>query len=151
MVEQKPSITIFVDNDSCPVKEEIIKVATRYQSKVVFVGNQGMRPIRLPGISQIVVSAAFDAADDRIFSDANSGDIVITADILLAGRCIGKGCKVLNHNGNLFTPQNIGSALAMRELNSYLREAGEIKGNNPSFSKQHRSQFLQALDLLLCK
>ena len=144
-------IQIFVDNDACPVKEEAIKVASRYKLHITLVSNQAMRPLNLPDVTQIVVSASFDAADDWIVEHATAGDIVVTADIPLAARCLSKGCKVLNQNGDIFTQQNIASKLSLRELNAHLRETGEIKGYNPSFSKKDRSQFLQSLDLLIQK
>ena len=144
-------IQLYIDSDACPVKDEAIKVASRYAMPITLVSNQGMRPIHLPNVQQVTVGSKFDAADDWIVENASSGDIVVTADIQLAGRCLSKGCKVLNHTGALFTEQNIGNALAMRELNSYLREAGEINGYNPGFSKKDRSQFLQSLDLLIQK
>ena len=140
---------IFVDSDACPVKEEAIRVATRYKLDITLVSNQGMRPINAPNVKQIVVSAKFDAADDWIVEHASAGDIVVTTDILLAGRCLELGCKSLNATGHIFTQQNIGSALSMRELNAHLRETGESKGHNPSFSKKDRSQFLQSLDMLI--
>ena len=133
---------IYVDNDACPVKEEVLKVAARYQLHVTLVSNQGMRPIRQPNVKMITVGAEFDAADNC------AGDIVITADIQLAARCLKKQAFALNHNGQVFTTENIGAALASRELNSYLREAGEIRGHNPAFSNKDRSQFLQSLDAL---
>ena len=142
-------VHIFVDNDACPVKEEIFKVATRYALEVTLVSNQGMRPAGLPNVKQVVVGAGFDAADDWIAEHAASGDIVITADIMLAGRCLSKGSKVVGPNGHIFTQQNIGGALAMRDLNAHLRETGESKGYNRSFSKNDRSQFLQSLDKLI--
>jgi len=142
---------IFVDSDACPVKDEAIRVATRYSLHITLVSNQGMRPISAENIKQIVVGAKFDEADDWIVDHATAGDIVITADIQLAARCLKNGCKALSHAGSLFTAQNIGSALAMRELNAHLRETGEIKGYNPSFSKKDRSQFLQSLDMLIQK
>jgi uncharacterized protein YaiI (UPF0178 family) len=144
-------VHIFIDGDACPVKEETIRVAGRYDLPVTLVSNQGMRPIKLPNIKQIVVSAKFDAADDWIVEHINNGDIVITSDIPLAARCIQKGCKALNPTGHVFTPDNIGSAVSLRELNVHLRETGEIKGYNPSFSKKDRSQFLQSLDMLIQK
>jgi uncharacterized protein len=142
-------INIFVDGDACPVKEEAIRVATRYNLQVTLVSNQGMRPIVGSNVKQVVVGAAFDAADDWIVEHAADGDIVITADIQLAARCLSKGCKVLGPTGQEFTTQNIGSALAMRELNAHLRETGESKGYNPGFTKKNRSQFLQSLDRLI--
>ncbi len=136
---------IFIDGDACPVKAEVVKVATRYALPVTLVSNQGMRPMQ--GVKQVIVSAKFDAADDWITGHAGEDDIVITADILLAARCIEKGCMAL---GN-FTSHNIGGALSLRGLNAHLREAGEIRGNNPAFSKKDRSQFLQSLDMLIQK
>ena len=140
---------IYVDSDACPVKDEVLRVAMRYKLEVTMVSNQGMRP--LPGVKQVVVGAEFDAADNWIADHVQSGDIVITADIPLASRSITKGAKALGPNGRIFTPQNIGSALAMRDLNAHLRETGESKGYNPSFSKKDRSDFLQALDKLVQK
>ncbi len=145
------SLQIFVDADACPVKEEAIRVATRYGLPIILVSNQGMRPIVAANVAQVVVSSGFDAADDWIVERTVAGDIVITADILLAARCLEKGCRVLNSTGAFFNADNIGSALAMRELNAHLRETGESKGYNASFSKKDRSQFLQSLDLLIQK
>ncbi len=145
------TIQIFVDGDSCPVKDEAIRVAARYNLPITLVSNQGMRPINAPNVKQVVVSASFDAADDWIVENSNVGDIAITADIQLAGRCLDKGCKALNPTGHIFTPQNICSALAMRALNAHLRETGDIKGHNPTFTKKDRSQFLQSLDMLIQK
>lgn len=145
------AIQVFVDSDSCPVKDEAIRVATRYNLQITLVSNQGMRPINSPNVKQVVVSAKFDAADDWIVENLNFGDIVITADIQLAARCLNKGGKALNPTGYIFTTQNIGSALSLRELNAHLRETGDIKGHNPTFSKKDRSQFLQSLDMLIQK
>ncbi len=145
------AIQVFVDSDACPVKEEAIRVATRYALQITLVSNQGMRPINIPNVKQVVVGAKFDAADDWIVEHASTGDIIITTDILLAARCLENGCKAMNATGHVFTQQNIGSTLSLRELNAHLRETGEIKGYNPSFSKKDRSQFLQSLDLLIQK
>ena len=143
------AIQVFIDGDACPVKDEAVRVAARYSLPVTLVSNQGMRPI--PNVKQVVVGAKFDAADDWIVEHAGAGDIVVTADIKLAARVLDKGGKALNPAGQLFTPQNIGTALAMRELNAHLRETGESKGYNASFSKKDRSQFLQSLDMLIQK
>ena len=143
------TIRVIIDGDACPVKAEAIKVAQRYAIGVILVSNQGMRPIH--NVRQVVVGSEFDAADNWIVEHAEVGDIVITADIQLAGRCIAKGCKALNPTGYVYNPSNIGTALSMRALNAHLRETGEIAGYNPSFSKKDRSQFLQALDTLIQK
>ena len=145
------SIHIYVDNDACPVKDEALKVAARYKLEITLVSNQGMRPIYAPNVHQVVVGSGFDAADDWCVELAAAGDFVVTSDIPLAARCLEKSARALNATGHIFTPQNIGSALSMRALNAHLRETGESKGYNASFSKQDRSKFLQSLDLLIQK
>lgn len=140
---------LFIDADACPVKEEAIRVATRYGWTVALVSNQGMRPHPQTNVMNVVVGSSFDAADDWIVEQLQPGDVVVTSDIPLAGRCLQKGGAALKPNGQPFTGQNIGTALALRELNSYLREAGEISGHNAAFTKKDRSQFLQALDRML--
>jgi len=147
----KDMIKIFVDGDACPVKEEIVRVANRYALEVFMVSNSGLRAGVGPNLHSIVVSDGFDAADDWIAENISADDIAITADIKLAARCLAKKANVIGPNGKPFNAGNIGASLAMRELNSYLREAGEIKGFNPSFSKQDRSQFLQSLDNVIQK
>ncbi len=145
------TIQIFVDSDSCPVKDEAIRVATRYNLQITLVSNKGMRPINAPNVKQVVVGAGFDAADDWIVENSSADDIAVTADIKLAARCLNKGHKVLNPAGHIFTKENIGYALAMRELNAHLRETGDIKGYNQAFTKKDRSNFLQSLDMLIQK
>ena len=140
---------IWVDSDACPVKEEIIHVAGRYNLSVTFVSNQGMRPSRFPHVQYKVVGQEFDAADDWIFESSSSDDIVITSDILLADRCLTKGCIVVSPNGRVFSKENIGSIKATRELHAYLRETGDAVGSNPTFSRKDRSQFLQSLDSVI--
>ncbi len=142
---------VFVDSDACPVKDEAIRVATRYQLHITLVSNQGMRPIPAPNVTQIVVGAGFDAADDWIVEHADKNDIVVTSDIQLAARCLDKGCKALNSAGHIFTTQNIGTALSMRALSAHLRETGESNGYNASFTQKDRSRFLQSLDMLIQK
>lgn len=140
------AIEILVDADACPVKAEVVKVAERHGLRVTLVSNGGLRPSRDPMIRNVVVSAGFDAADDWIVENARASDIVVTADIPLAARCVEKGAYVLGPTGKPFTPETIGMAVAMRDLKQHLREAGEIRGYNPSFSPKDRSQFLSALD-----
>lgn len=141
--------TLFVDGDACPVKEEASRVAGRYGIAVYIVSNQGTRQNFGAHVKGIMVGAEFDAADNWIIENCAAGDIVVTSDIQLAARCLKKAAQALNPTGKSFTTENIGSALAMRELSAYLREAGEIKGHNPNFSKQDRSQFLQSLDRII--
>ena len=140
------TIQILVDADACPVKDEVVRVATRHGLKVTFVANFGLRPSRDPMIDNVVVPQGPDAADDWIAERAGAGDIVITADIPLASRSLEKGAAVLGPTGKPFTTQSIGMALAMRELNQHLRETGESRGFNAAFTPKDRSAFLQALD-----
>jgi uncharacterized protein YaiI (UPF0178 family) len=138
--------SIYVDADACPVKDEVIHVAARHGVVVTFVANFGLRPSRDPMIVNVVVPQGPDAADDWIVEHAATGDVVITSDIPLARRSLDKGAAVLGPTGRPFTPDSIGMALAMRELNQHLRATGESRGLNASFSARDRSTFLQALD-----
>jgi uncharacterized protein YaiI (UPF0178 family) len=140
---------ILVDADACPVKEEIVRVAERHGLAVTFVANTGLRPSRDPMVRNVIVSTAFDAADDWIAGNAAPNDIVVTADIPLAARALEKGALVLGPTGKVFTAETIGTALAMRDLNRHLRETGESKGYNAAFAPRDRSAFLQALDRLI--
>jgi uncharacterized protein YaiI (UPF0178 family) len=139
---------IYVDADACPVKPEILKVAERHGLEVTLVANSGLRPSRDPMVTNVIVSGAFDAADDWIAERAGSGDIVVTADVPLAGRCVGNGALVTGPTGRIFDQTNIGMATAMRDLGQHLRETGESKGYNAAFSPRDRSQFLETLDRL---
>jgi uncharacterized protein YaiI (UPF0178 family) len=140
---------IFVDADACPVKDEIYRVAQRYGLAVTLVANSWMRVPHKTFIHLEVVPGGFDAADDWIAEQAEQDDIVITADIPLANRCIVKGARVLGPSGKPFTEDNIGSALATRNLLSELRDLGEIGGGPPPFSQRDRSLFLQQLDQMI--
>ncbi len=142
----EPSPTIYVDADACPVKEEILKVAARHELPVVLVSNSGLRPSRDPMVRHVVVSGKFDAADDWIVDNAVAHDIAVTADVPLAARLVAHGVHVLGPTGRAFTPDSIGMAVASRNLNQELREAGAIKGYNAPFSTRDRSQFLQSLE-----
>lgn len=137
---------IYVDGDACPVKEEITRVADRHGLVVHMVSNQWMRLPASPLVKRVVVSDGFDAADDWIACNIGPGDIAVTADIPLAARCLNAGARVLGPTGRPFTEDNIGTSLAMRELNSRLRDTGEIRGGGPAFARQDRSCFLQALE-----
>jgi uncharacterized protein len=139
---------IYVDADACPVKPEILKVAERHDLEVTFVANSGLRPSRDPMVKNVIVSGAFDAADDWIAERAATGDIVVTADVPLAGRCVAAGAFVTGPTGRLFDKTNIGMATAMRDLGAHLRETGESKGYNAAFSPKDRSAFLETLDRL---
>lgn len=142
---------IYVDADACPVKAEITRVAERHGIITHIVSNSGFRPHPNPFIRNVVVSDKFDAADDWIAERIKPGDIVITADIQLADRCLKSGCVVIGNTGKPFTQNSIGTALAMRELSSQLRDMGEIKGGGPSFSQADRSRFLNALEVAVQK
>ncbi|WDR04210.1 YaiI/YqxD family protein [Devosia algicola] len=139
---------IYVDADACPVKNEAIKVAERLGMVITLVSNGGVRPSRDPMVRIIVVPQGADAADDWIVAQAKPNDIVLTADIPLAGRVLANQCHVLGFTGKLFTEASIGMALAMRDLNQHLRETGESRGLNASFRPADRSAFLSALDTL---
>ncbi|MBM4309873.1 MAG: YaiI/YqxD family protein [Deltaproteobacteria bacterium] len=140
---------IFVDADACPVKNEIYRVAQRYGIGVTLVANAWMRVPHNTLIHLEVVTGGFDAADDWIAGRAGKDAIVITADIPLAGRCLAQGARVLGPSGKPFTEENIGSALATRELLSELRGMGEITQGPPPFSQRDRSLFLQQLDQMV--
>ncbi|MBA3027368.1 MAG: YaiI/YqxD family protein [Desulfobacteraceae bacterium] len=140
---------IFVDADACPVKLEIYRVAGRYGLEVTLVANSRMRVPDEPWITLQVVKEGFDAADDWIVENVHAHDIVVTTDIHLADRCIKKGSRVLGSNGKPFTEDNIGMAVASRDLMSELRSAGEITGGSPPLTKKDRSHFLQQLDNMI--
>lgn len=144
-------LQILVDADACPVKDEIYRVAERYQIKVLIVANSYMRIPREPLIELVVVSADFDAADDYIAELAARNSVVITADILLADRCIKAGATVIGNNGKLFTDDSIGAAIATRAIMADLRAGGDAIGGPAPFSKVDRSRFLSALDLALVR
>lgn len=140
---------IYVDADGCPVKDEIYKVAERFQLEVILVAN---KPINIPFnklFKMEVVSSSFDAADDWIVNHATKKDVVITGDILLAERCVKNGCRVLGHKGIEFNEDNIGMSVANRELMQNLRHMGEIRGGPSPMDKTSRSRFLSSLDQIL--
>jgi hypothetical protein len=140
------NVQIYVDADACPVKDEVVRVAGRHGLPVIFVANFGLRPSRDPMIRTVMVPQGADAADDWIVEHVAAGDIVVTNDIPLAGRALEKGATVLGSTGKPFTETSIGMALAMRELNQHLRETGESRGLNASFTAKDRQNFLQTLD-----
>lgn len=147
------AIQILVDADACPVKDEIYRVADRHGVAVVIVSNSPFRVPIHPLISRVVVSDAFDAADDYIAERANARTVVVTSDILLADRCVKAGAAVVASNGKPFTADSIGAAVATRAIMADLR-AGmgtENIGGPAPFSKTDRSRFLSSLDEILVR
>lgn len=147
-----PKLTVLVDADACPVKEEIYRVALRHKVAVLVVSNS---PFRIPDhalVSRVVVSGSFDAANDWIAERAGPASVVITADILLADRCLKAGAVVIGNNGKPFTAGSIGGAIATRAIMADLRVGADgITGGPAAFSKADRSRFLQELDKALVK
>lgn len=137
---------IYIDADACPVKDEVMRVAERHNLTVHVVGNTWMRRPEGPLVNKVVVSEGPDVADDWIADRIGAGDVCITGDIPLAARCIENGASVLGHTGKPFTQDSIGMALALRDLKTQLREAGEIKDYHAGFAKADRSRFLSALE-----
>jgi uncharacterized protein len=143
------SSKIFIDADGCPVKDEVYKVAERYKLNVVLAANKALNVPLNPLIEMVVVSGGFDAADDWIVENCKANDVVITNDILLAERCVKKLVKVLGSKGEEFTEDNIGTAVATRELMQNLRHMGEMRGGPAPMDKKARSNFLATLDQIL--
>ena len=147
------TLEILVDADACPVKDEIYRVADRHQVAVVIVSNSPFRVPDHPLVSRVVVSDAFDAADDYIAERTGSRTVVVTSDILLADRCVKAGAAAVGSNGKPFTADSIGAAVATRAIMADLR-AGmgtENIGGPPPFSKADRSRFLSSLDEILVR
>jgi len=143
---------ILIDADACPVKDEVYRVAARHRVPVSVVSNAPFRIPESPLVTRVLVSDAFDAADDWIAERAGPGVIVITGDILLADRCLKAGSTVLAHTGKPFTAASIGGALATRAIMADLRAGADgISGGPPPFAKADRSRFLQALDTELVR
>ncbi len=160
MPSPSPSpITILIDADACPVKDEVYRVAARFAAEVRVVSNSPFRIPDNPRVKRVVVDDSFDAADDWIAQEAvrvSPKCAVITADILLAERCLKAGASVLKHNGNAFDAGSIGGAIATRAIMEDLRAGmdgplGASGGGPPPFSKADRSRFLQSLDRVLTK
>ena len=146
------TICILVDADACPVKDEIYKVAWRRGVPVKVVSNARIRLPDHPLIERVLVDDKFDAADDWIAEAADERSVVITADILLADRCLKKGATVIGPNGKPFTAASIGGAIATRAIMADLRAgAAGIMGGPAPFAKADRSRFLQALDEALTR
>jgi hypothetical protein len=147
----KTALRILVDADACPVKEEIYKVARRLRVPVTIVANSFIRVPADPLIERVVVGDGFDAADDAIAAAAAAGTVVVTADILLAGRCLEAGATVIAPTGKPFTGNSIGTAIATRAIMADLRAGGAIVGATAPFSRADRSRFLSALDAALVR
>jgi uncharacterized protein YaiI (UPF0178 family) len=140
---------ILIDADACPVKEETYRVARRYELNVILISNTWMRVPTATWLEQIVVNDYPDAADDWIAEQCTPRDIVITADIPLAGRCLDNSARVMSPRGRYYTENDIGEALSNRNLREQLRDMGIMTGGPKPFSKQDRSHFLQRLDQLI--
>ena len=140
--------TIYVDGDACPVREEIFRVATRLGLPVVVVsnGSRAARPSDLPNVRQVVVAEGADAADDWIVAEVARGDVCCTADIPLAARCLQRGARALSPRGHVWSTDNIGGALAGREIAQARRDAGVLTGGPSPQTRDDRSRFLSALD-----
>ncbi|HEX8654348.1 MAG TPA: YaiI/YqxD family protein [Allosphingosinicella sp.] len=145
------ALRILVDADACPVKEEIYKVALRRGVPVTLVANSYLRVPAHPLIERETVGAGFDEADDRIAALAGPKTVVVTADILLADRCLKAGAAVIGPNGRAFTTGSIGAAVATRAIMADLRAGGDQLGGPPPFRREDRSRFLQALDEALVR
>jgi uncharacterized protein YaiI (UPF0178 family) len=142
---------IYIDADACPVKDEVYRVAARYDLSVFVVCNSWIRTPADPRVLLTVVDEGPDVADDWIAERAGPGDIVITADIPLAQRTLARAAQALHPNGRLFTTDNIGGALASRAIGEHLRSMGEITSGPRPFSPADRSRFLQSLDAAVTK
>jgi len=144
-------IEIFIDGDGCPVKDEAYVVATRYGVPVALVANTRLHVPEGFGVEMVVVDRGPDAADDWIAEHVRPGDVVVTADIPLAARCLEAGARVLGTTGRIFTEDSIGDRLGMRDLKESLRGAGIASGGPPALSEKDRSRFLSKLDELVQK
>ena len=139
--------TLYIDADACPVKAEAERVATRHQMRMVLVSNGGIRPSANPLVESVFVTSGPDEADKYIADQCGVGDVVVTADIPLAAKCVAAGARVVKHNGEELTGANIGNVLATRDLMADLREADPFRiGGGRPFSKSDRSRFLEVLE-----
>jgi uncharacterized protein YaiI (UPF0178 family) len=143
--------TIYIDADACPVKDEIYRVAQRFKAPVFVVANSFIRVPADPLIKSVIVEAGPDIADDWIAERATPRDVVVTADIPLADRCLKAGAQVLHPTGKIFDQNMIGAALGQRALMEHLRSTGDITGGPKPFSAQDRSKFLSTLDAAMHK
>jgi uncharacterized protein YaiI (UPF0178 family) len=151
MVARASAVRILVDADACPVKEEVYRVAFRHDVPVAIVSNSRLRVPDHPLVERVVVPGDFDAADDWIAQGADARAVVITADILLADRCLKAGALVIGPTGKPFTTSSIGAAVATRAIMADLRAGGDAIGGPAPFAKADRSRFLSALDEALVR
>jgi uncharacterized protein YaiI (UPF0178 family) len=143
-------ITIYIDADSTPVKNEVTRVAKRYGLKVYFVSKTRIKIPQDRLMEMVVVDDHPDAADDWIVEHVVENDVVVSADIPLASRCVKKGARVLDPKGQVFTEESIGEVLANRDIMTFLRDLGDVSGGiRPPYDKRDRSRFLQRLDDLI--
>ena len=140
---------ILVDADAVPVKQEVFRVALRYEIKVVMVANSPINIQQEDWLETVVVNGRFDAADDWIVEHVQKNDIVVTGDIPLAARCLKKAARVLDYRGRILTENSIGNLLATRDLMAHLRDIGVNTGGPKVFEKKDRSRFLQSLDTIV--
>jgi uncharacterized protein YaiI (UPF0178 family) len=144
-------VTVYIDADACPVKDETYKVAARYGLTTWVVSNSFIQIPKSDAIRRMIVDAGPDVADDWIADQVAHGDVVVTNDIPLASCVLEKGAHAVAPNGKAFTPDSIGAALAQRALMEHIRSTGEITGGPPPFSAASRSQFLQTLDQMITR
>jgi uncharacterized protein len=144
-------LTIYIDADACPVKDETYKVAARYGLMTFVVSNSFIQIPKSDLIARMIVDAGPDIADDWIAEQVVAGDVVITNDIPLAGRVLAKDAHAIAPNGRAFSKDSIGSALAQRAIMEHIRSTGEITGGPAPFSAANRSQFLQTLDQVIVR
>ena len=142
-------VKIFVDADACPVKNEIERIAERHDLITYMVCNGGIRPSRNPLIKLVIVNQAFDAADSWIIDHIEKTDICVTNDIPLADHCLKKGALAIKPNGIRLTEDNIGMAIATRDIMGHIRESGEVTSGAPPFSKLDRSEFLNQMEIIV--
>ena len=139
-------MTIYIDADGCPGKNEVYRVAKRFGLKVYLVSNSRMGIPEGELFELVIVNEGFNAADNWIVEQVRDNDIVVSSDIPFAARCLEKGARVIDPKGRVFSKETIGDALANRELMAYLRDTGDVTGGPAPFEKRDRSRFLQRLD-----
>lgn len=148
--KQVPMPILFIDADACPVRDDAIRIALKHGAEVRIVSNGGIRPVDHPRVRMVYVDQGADAADKWIAAECAPGDVVVTADIPLAARCIDAGARVVKHDGSVLNAANIGQVLAMRDLAADLRAADPFRqGSGKPFAPRDRSRFAQTLERLL--